>query len=267
MFPLNDLSLKTQPVQLNKVTSNTESTIKQHELVSDDAIINELSSELVSCLGNGKFTPISEDSKLFNMLSEFKLLHSEYFEWGDYTLWFQDFSIYNKMGFIMIEKKQGTGNPPIRHTLEFISTNIAEFLDNFTKITDSRLCKGFSDWANSVKEGASNDFKKNVDIAVVRLFKCVELHNSKLDLTDLHLGSLPPLPDWIEVLSLRHNGLATIQIPKFCKELELDFNNYMVFPKVSDGITQVSVDNNLISRVDSSPSKAMKIFIYRNKIW
>lgn len=104
MFPLNDLSLKTQPVQLNKVTSNTESTIKQHELVSDDAIINELSSELVSCLGNGKFTPISEDSKLFNMLSEFKLLHSEYFEWGDYSLWIQDFSIYNKIGFIMIEK-------------------------------------------------------------------------------------------------------------------------------------------------------------------
>ncbi|EIQ33268.1 putative secreted domain protein [Shigella boydii 965-58] len=34
------------------------------------------------------------------------------------------------------------------------------YLDNFTKITDSRLCKGFSDWANSVKEGASNDFKK-----------------------------------------------------------------------------------------------------------
>ncbi|PZT60366.1 integrase, partial [Escherichia coli] len=26
-------------------------------------------------------------------------------------------------------------------------------------------------------------------------------------------------------------------------------------------------NNNLISRVDSSPSKAMKIFIYRNKIW
>ncbi|ENB4810397.1 TPA: hypothetical protein RVG09_003037, partial [Escherichia coli] len=26
MFPLNDLSLKTQSVQLNKVTSNTEST-------------------------------------------------------------------------------------------------------------------------------------------------------------------------------------------------------------------------------------------------
>lgn len=41
----------------------------------------------------------------------------------------------------MIEKNQGTGNPPIRHKLEFISTNIAEFLDNFTKITDSRLAK------------------------------------------------------------------------------------------------------------------------------
>ncbi|MCV5808938.1 DUF5503 domain-containing protein [Escherichia coli] len=27
MFPLNDLSLKTQSVQLNKITSNTESTV------------------------------------------------------------------------------------------------------------------------------------------------------------------------------------------------------------------------------------------------
>lgn len=51
MFPLNDLSLKAQSVQLNKITSNTESTIKQQDLVSDDAMINELSSELVSCLG------------------------------------------------------------------------------------------------------------------------------------------------------------------------------------------------------------------------
>lgn len=168
MFPLNDLSLKAQSVQLNKITSNTESTIKQQDLVSDDAMINELSSELVSCLGNGRFTPISEDSKLLNMLSEFKLLHSEYFGWGDYSLWFQGFSIYDKTGFIMIEKSQGAGNPPIRHTLEFISTNIAEFLDKLTKITDARLCKGFSDWANSVKEGASNDFKENVDIALVR---------------------------------------------------------------------------------------------------
>ena len=180
---------------------------------------------------------------------------------------FENYGAYDKTGAITIEKSQGEGTLPIRHKLEFISTNIAELLDKLTKITDARLCKGFSDWASSVKEGASNDFKKNVDIALVRLFKCVELHNSKLDLTDLHLGSLPPLPSWIEVLYLRHNGLATIQIHKFCKELELDFNNYMVFPKVSDGITQVSVDNNLISRVDSSPSKAMKIFIYRNKIW
>lgn len=267
MFPLNDLSLKTQPVQLNKVTSNTESTIKQHELVSDDAIINELSSELVSCLGNGKFTPISEDSKLFNMLSEFKWFSEQHFKWSNYIIWFENYGAYDKMGSITIEKRQGKGALPIGHRLEFISTNIAELVHKLTKITDARLCKGFSDWAISVKEGASNDFKENMDTALVRLFKCVERHNTKLDLTDLHLGSLPPLPSWIEVLYLRHNGLATIQVPESCKELELDFNNYMVFPKVSDGLTQVSVDNNLISRVDSSPSKAMTISIYRNKIW
>ena len=60
----------------------------------------------------------------------------------------------------MIEKNQGTGNPPIRHKLEFISTNIAEFLDNFTKITDSRLCKGFSDWAIQSKKAHRMTSKK-----------------------------------------------------------------------------------------------------------
>ncbi len=82
MFSLNDLSLNTQSVQLNKITSNTESTIKQHELVSDDAMINELSSELVSCLGNGKFTPVSEDSNLLNMLSEFEFIERAMFQVG-----------------------------------------------------------------------------------------------------------------------------------------------------------------------------------------
>ena len=143
------------------------------------------------------------------------------------------------------------------HSLKKLSTKLSTFFGLHNILKKMWITRPFF----------VDNFKKNVDIALVRLFKCVELHNSKLDLTDLHLGSLPPLPSWIEVLYLRHNGLATIQVPKFCKELELDFNNYMVFPKVSDGITQVSVDNNLISRVDSSPSKAMTISIYRNKIW
>ncbi|WP_244584583.1 DUF5503 domain-containing protein, partial [Escherichia coli] len=98
MFSLNDLSLNTQSVQLNKITSNTESTIKQHELVSDDAMINELSSELVNCLGNGKFTPVSEDSNLLNMLSEFKLLREQCFRWGNYTLLFENYGAYDKTG-------------------------------------------------------------------------------------------------------------------------------------------------------------------------
>ena len=266
MFPLNDLSLKAQSVQLNKITSNTESTIKQQDLVSDDAMINELSSELVSCLGNGRFTPVSEDSKLLNMLSEFKLLHSEYFGWGDYSLWFQGFSIYDKTGFIMIEKSQGAGNPPIRHTLEFISTNIAEFLDKLTKITDARLYKGFSDWASSVKEGGSNDLKENVDRALVRMFKCVKLHSNELNLSNLFLGSVPPLPEWIEILSLIHNELDSIQVPESCKELEVDFNNLTEFPQVPDGITLISVNNNLISHIDSFPPKIEKIFISHNKL-
>ncbi|EGP4636856.1 leucine-rich repeat domain-containing protein [Escherichia coli] len=266
MFPLNDLSLKTQSVQLNKVTSNTESTIKQHELVSDDAIINELSSELVSCLGNGKFTPISEDSKLLNMLSEFKLLREQCFRWGNYTLLFENYGAYDKTGSITIEKSQGEGTLPIRHKLEFISTNIAELLDKLTKITDARLCKGFSDWASSVKEGASNDFKENVDRALLRMFKCVELHNNELDLSYLFLGSVPPLPEWIEMLSLIHNELDSIHVPESCKELEVDFNNLTEFPQVPDGITLISVNNNLISHIDSFPPKIEKIFISHNKL-
>ncbi|HBA6924160.1 TPA: T3SS effector leucine-rich repeat protein EspR3 [Escherichia coli] len=266
MFPLNDLSLKTQSVQLNKITSNTESTIKQHELVSDDAIINELSSELVSCLGNGKFTPVSEGSKLLNMLSEFKLLREQCFRWGNYTLLFENYGAYDKTGSITIEKSQGEGTLPIRHKLEFISTNIAELLDKLTKITDARLCKGFSDWASSVKEGASNDLKENVDRALVRMFKCVKLHSNELNLSSLSLGSVPPLPEWIEMLSLVYNELDSIQVPESCKELELDFNNLTEFPQVPDGITLISVNNNLISHIDSFPPKAKKIFICHNKL-
>ncbi|HDV1413921.1 TPA: leucine-rich repeat domain-containing protein, partial [Escherichia coli] len=266
MFPLNDLSLKTQPVQLNKVTSNTESTIKQHELVSDDAIINELSSELVSCLGNGKFTPISEDSKLLNMLSEFKLLREQCFRWGNYTLLFENYGAYDKTGSITIEKSQGEGALPIRHKLEFISTNIAELLDKLTKITDARLCKGFSDWASSVKEGASNDFKENVDRALVRMFKCVELHSNELNLSNLFLGSVPPLPEWIEMLRLNDNQLVSIQVPESCKELEFEFNILTEFPKVPNGITLISVNNNQISRIDSFPPKSKNIFISNNKL-
>ncbi|ENP6247732.1 leucine-rich repeat domain-containing protein [Escherichia coli] len=266
MFSLNDLSLNTQSVQLNKITSNTESTIKQHELVSDDAMINELSSELVSCLGNGKFTPVSEDSNLLNMLSEFKLLREQCFRWGNYTLLFENYGAYDKTGSITIEKSQGEGTLPIRHKLEFISTNIAELLDKLTKITDARLCKGFSDWASSVKEGASNDFKENVDRALLRMFKCVELHNNELDLSYLFLGSVPPLPEWIEMLSLIHNELDSIHVPESCKELEVDFNNLTEFPQVPDGITLISVNNNLISHIDSFLPKIEKIFISHNKL-
>ena len=266
MFPLNDLSLKTQSVQLNKVTSNTESTIKQQELVSDDAMINELSSELASCLGNGKFTPISEDGKLLNMLSEFKLLREQCFRWGNYTLLFENYGAYDKTGSITIEKSQGEGALPIRHKLEFISTNIAELLDKLTKITDARLCKGFSDWASSVKEGASNDFKENVDRALVRMFKCVELHSNELNLSNLFLGSVPPLPEWIEMLRLNDNQLVSIQVPESCKELELEFNILTEFPKVPNGITLISVNNNQISRIDSFPPKSKNIFISNNKL-
>ena len=266
MFSLNDLSLNTQSVQLNKITSNTESTIKQQELVSDDAMINELSSELVSCLGNGKFTPVSEDSNLLNMLSEFKLLREQCFRWGNYTLLFENYGAYDKTGSITIEKSQGEGTLPIRHKLEFISTNIAELLDKLTKITDARLCKGFSDWASSVKEGASNDFKENVDRALLRMFKCVELHNNELDLSYLFLGSVPPLPEWIEMLYLSDNQLDSVQVPESCKELGLDSNNLTEFPQVPDGITLISVNNNLISHIDSFPPKIEKIFISHNKL-
>lgn len=167
----------------------------------------------------------------------------------------------------MIEKNQGIGNLFIWYKLEFILINIVEFLDNFMKIIDFRFCKGFSDWVNLVKEGVLNDFKKNVDIVLVRLFKCVEFYNSKFDLIDFYLGFLLFFLFWIEVFYFCYNGFVIIQVFKFCKELEFDFNNYMVFLKVFDGIIQVFVDNNLILCVDLFLLKVMIIFIYCNKIW
>lgn len=88
--------------------------------------------------------------------------------------------------------------------------NIVEFLDNFMKIIDFRFCKGFSDWVNLVKEGVLNDFKKNVDIVLVRLFKCVEFYNSKFDLIDFYLGFLLFFLFWIEVFYFCYNGFVII---------------------------------------------------------
>lgn len=78
------------------------------------------------------------------------------------------------------------------------------------KIIDFRFCKGFSDWVNLVKEGVLNDFKKNVDIVLVRLFKCVEFYNSKFDLIDFYLGFLLFFLFWIEVFYFRYNGFVII---------------------------------------------------------
>ncbi|HFS2386232.1 TPA: T3SS effector leucine-rich repeat protein EspR3, partial [Escherichia coli] len=88
----------------------------------------------------------------------------------------------------------------------------------------------------------------------------------ELNLSSLSLGSVPPLPEWIEMLSLVYNELDSIQVPESCKELELDFNNLTEFPQVPDGITLISVNNNLISYIDSFPPKAKKIFICHNKL-
>ncbi|EOY1366095.1 leucine-rich repeat domain-containing protein, partial [Escherichia coli] len=86
--------------------------------------------------------------------------------------------------------------------------------------------------------------------ALVRMFKCVKLHSNELNLSSLSLGSVPPLPEWIEILSLVYNELDSIQVPESCKELELDFNNLTEFPQVPDGITLISVNNNLISHIE-----------------
>ncbi len=52
------------------------------------------------------------------------------------------------------------------------------------------------------------------------MFKCVKLHSNELNLSSLSLGSVPPLPEWIEMLSLVYNELDSIQVPESCKELD-----------------------------------------------
>ncbi|MGQ7155273.1 hypothetical protein ACUODF_36295, partial [Escherichia coli] len=51
-------------------------------------------------------------------------------------------------------------------------------METFTLLFNKLYCPG-----SILKHNKITTIKKNVDIALVRLFKCVELHNSKLDLT------------------------------------------------------------------------------------
>ncbi|WP_407907023.1 DUF5503 domain-containing protein [Escherichia coli] len=262
MFPSNDLSLRVHSAQLNKITSITT---EQQNPLSDDTFINELSHELVSCLGSNKFAPINQDGKLLKMLSEFKFVSKEHFKWDDYTLRFDCVNSSQK-GCVTIEKSQGAGDLPILHKLEFIVPNIKELRDKLTTTSDQKLCEGMNAWGHSVKTGASNEVKKNVTMVLIKMVMFVVNKWKSLDLSGLQLSSLPPLPEWIEKLSVSHNQLSTIQVPELCKELDASFNNLTEFPKMPDDITRIYVNNNLISRIDSFPAKAQIIFIGQNNL-
>ncbi|WP_407907022.1 DUF5503 domain-containing protein [Escherichia coli] len=262
MFPSSDLTLRLQSGQLNRITSNTT---EQQNSLSDDTFINELSNELASCLGGDKFALINQDGKLLNMLSEFKFVSKEHFKWGDYTLRF-DYVNFSQKGCVTIEKSQGVGDLPILHKLEFISPNIQGLQEILTATSFNKLCEGMDAWGHSVKTGASNEVEKNVDMVLIKILMLVVNKWKSLDLSGLQLSSLPPLPEWIEKLSVSHNQLSTIQVPELCKDLDASFNNLTEFPKMPDDTTRININNNMISRIDSFPSKAEEIYISCNNL-
>ncbi|HAW0894304.1 TPA: hypothetical protein JLK53_001938 [Escherichia coli] len=129
-----------------------------------------------------------------------------------------------------------------------------------------KLRDGMTAWGNSVNAGASDVVKNNVNIALEKMLDCCSIDKKTLDLSNLQLSSLPPLPEWIEVLLVYHNKLTKIQVPELCKELSASFNELTVFPEVPDNIIRISVANNKISYIASFPSKAEIILIGHNNL-
>ncbi|HAW0896849.1 TPA: leucine-rich repeat domain-containing protein [Escherichia coli] len=263
MIPSNDLFLKVQSVQFKKITSNAEPTTEQHWVATYDIFIDEFINELATSLLCSEFTPINQNGRLLRILSGFKFVSEEHFKWHNYSIRI-GYDISEYMGYVTIERSQGAGALPSLYKLEFISSNIAELQSQLIDLSVQHLCKDMRVWAESVKADASDVVKNNVDIALDRMLLCCKDRQKTLDLSNLQLSSLPPLPEWIEKLSVSNNKLTKIQVPVLCKKLSASFNKLTVFPEVPDNIIQISVTNNKISYIDSFPSKAEIILIGHN---
>ncbi|MWT71391.1 DUF5503 domain-containing protein [Escherichia coli] len=261
MIPIDDSPLRVQSAQLNKTISITT---EQQNPVPDDEFIRGLIDQLVICLGWDKFRPVNPEGELLDMLSEFKFLDKDCFKWGCYFLIF-DYDIFDQKGYVEIKKRQGGLASSISHKLEFIVPNIQDLQEKLITILVQKLCEGMRVWAESVKTGASEVVKNNVDTAFARMLLCCKEHQNTLDLSGLELGSLPPLPEWIKELSVRGNELSTIQMPLLCQNLDASRNKLTEFPKVS-AISQIYLNNNMISHIDSFPPYASIIDICYNNL-
>ncbi len=101
-----------------------------------------------------------------------------------------------------------------------------------------------------------------LEIAVQRIQRCVD---RRLDLSNLHLTELPPLPDDLIMLRCDSNELTSLpELPSTLRILHCHQNQLTSLPELPPFLESLSCSNNPITSLPSLPSSLTQLVCIRN---
>lgn len=103
---------------------------------------------------------------------------------------------------------------------------------------------------------------------VSRVIYCMATHSKLLDVSNLGITFLPPLPDSITELNASYNKLIAISdLPKTLKKLTIWSNQIIYLPEDLPAELEIlNAGNNLISYIPSLPKKLQKLDLSYNNL-
>tara|TARA_B110000908_G_scaffold71121_1_gene85805 strand:- start:4432 stop:5100 length:669 start_codon:yes stop_codon:yes gene_type:complete len=90
-----------------------------------------------------------------------------------------------------------------------------------------------------------------------------------LEINYCALSYPPVIPDNLIILDLSMNlidSLEHMEIPKSLKKINLNDNNFQIFPQLRDNLEEVYLCNNYLNNISNLPKNLKKLFIRNNNI-
>ncbi|HHN8624693.1 TPA: leucine-rich repeat domain-containing protein, partial [Escherichia fergusonii] len=120
------------------------------------------------------------------------------------------------------------------------------------------------EWRNWAAEPAHGERRAE---ALRRVTECVAQGETKLNLDNLGLSSLPELPDSLTVLFARNNQLTTLpELPDSLTVLFASNNQLTTLQELPDSLKHLDVSNNQLTTLPELPDSLTKLDVSNNKL-
>ncbi|EHJ4094816.1 hypothetical protein J1C05_004531 [Escherichia fergusonii] len=120
------------------------------------------------------------------------------------------------------------------------------------------------EWRNWSAEPAHGERR---DEALRRVTECVVQGETKLNLDNLGLSSLPELPDSLTVLFARNNQLTTLpELPDSLTVLFASNNQLTTLPELPDSLTVLFASNNQLTTLQELPDSLKHLDVSNNQL-